>query len=111
MAIIFTILTFVSTLCGGLVGLRYKDKLHLILGFTAGVILGVVAFDIFPEVIKLTNEIPVDAIVPMGALVAGFLIFHVFEKLLLIHHEQEEEYGKHKHPTVGVFSALALAGH
>jgi zinc transporter ZupT len=110
-AIIFTVLTFVSTLFGGLVGLKYKDKLHLILGFTAGVILGVVAFDIFPEVIELTNKLGVEAVVPMGALVSGFLIFHVFEKILLIHHEQEEEYGIHKHPTVGVASALALSGH
>jgi zinc transporter ZupT len=111
MAIIFTILTFISTLFGGLIGLKYKDKLHLILGFTAGVLLGVVAFDIFPEVITLTNSTNSAPIMPMIALVAGFLIFHIFEKLLLIHHEQEGEYGTHHHPTVGVVSALALSGH
>src|SRR4029078_4288225 len=37
--------------------------------------------------------------------------FHIIEKLLLIHHSQEEEYGIHKHPTVGILSALALSGH
>ncbi len=111
MAIIFTILTFVSTFLGGLVGLRYKDKLHLILGFTAGVLLGVVAFDIFPELIKLLDKTGTEPVIAMGALVAGFLIFHILEKLLIIHHAQEKEYGKHKHPTVGVFSALALSGH
>lgn len=111
MAIIFTILTFISTFLGGLVGLRYKDKLHLILGFTAGVLLGVVAFDIFPELIELLNKTGLEPVMAMGALVAGFLIFHILEKLLIIHHAQEHEYGEHKHPTVGVFSALALSGH
>lgn len=111
MAIIFTILTFVSTFLGGLVGLRYKDKLHLILGFTAGVLLGVVAFDIFPELIMLLNQTGIQPIVAMAALVSGFLLFHIFEKLLIIHHAQESKYGEHKHPTVGVFSALALSGH
>lgn len=111
MAIIFTILTFVSTFLGGLVGLRYKDKLHLILGFTAGVLLGVVAFDILPELIGLLNQTQIEPIIAMGALVAGFLIFHILEKLLIIHHAQENEYGEHKHPTVGIFSALALSGH
>lgn len=111
MAIIFTILTFVSTFLGGLVGLKYKDKLHLILGFTAGVLLGVVAFDIFPELIELLDKTGTEPIVAMGALVVGFLIFHILEKLLIIHHAQEEEYGEHKHPTIGVFSALALSGH
>jgi ZIP family zinc transporter len=48
---------------------------------------------------------------PMIALVSGFLIFHIAEKVLLIHHVHEEQYGDHKHPTVGMFSALALSGH
>lgn len=111
MAVVLSLLTFVSTFLGGLVGLKYKDKLHLILGFTAGVLLGVVAFDIFPELIELLQKTRTQSVVAMGALVAGFLIFHILEKLLLIHHSQEEEYGHHKHPTVGVLSALALSGH
>lgn len=111
MVIILSLLTFISTFLGGLVGLKYKDKLHLILGFTAGVLLGVVAFDIFPEMIDLLGKTGTQTVVAMGALVAGFLIFHILEKMLLIHHSQEEEYGLHKHPTVGVLSALALSGH
>ncbi len=111
MAIFFTLLTFVSTLIGGLIGLKFRDKLHLILGFTAGVLLAVVSFDIFPEIINLVGETGISPINPMIALVFGFLIFHVFEKMLLIHNEDEETYGKHKHPTVGVLSALALSGH
>lgn len=111
MAILLSFLTFVSTFLGGLTGLKYKDKLHLILGFTAGVLLGVVAFDIFPELIELLNKTQTSSVIAMGALVAGFLIFHILEKLLIIHHAQEQEYGVHKHPTVGVLSALALSGH
>lgn len=118
MAIILSFLTFLSTFLGGLLGLRHKDKLHLILGFTAGVLLGVVSFDIFPEIIELLNKTKTEPIVAMVALVVGFLLFHILEKLLIIHHAQEGEYGLHnhslpfgKHPTVGVLSALALSGH
>ncbi len=111
MLTLFSLLTFLSTFFGGLFGLKYQDKRHLILGFTAGVLLGVVAFDIFPEIIRLVGALTVPAIYPMLTLVAGFLIFHVLEKTLLIHHEQEETYGHHKHPAVGVISALALTGH
>lgn len=96
---------------GGLFGLRYKDKLHLILGFTAGVLLGVVAFEILPEIITLVGGLKVEPVYPMIALVLGFLVFHILEKVLLIHHAQEDTYGAHKHPVVGVLSALALSGH
>jgi zinc transporter ZupT len=111
MAFIFIFLTFVSTFLGGLFGLKYKDKMHLILGLTAGVILGVLAFDIFPEIINIIQRTGVNSTVPMVALVAGFMIFHTAEKFLLIHHSHEENYGPHTHPTVGKFQALALAGH
>ena len=91
--------------------MRYKDKQHLILGFTAGVLLGIVSFDIFPEIITQVNNFKIDPVGPMIALVIGFLAFHVIEKLLLIHSLDEEHYSEHKHPRVGVLSALALSGH
>ncbi len=109
--ILITLLTFISTFCGGLFGLKYKGKLHWILGFTAGVLLAVVSFDIFPEIINLVKQTNIDPKWPMIALVVGFLLFHILEKSLLIHHSHEDEYAHHKHPSVGILSALALAGH
>ncbi len=110
-AILLSILAFISTFIGGLFSIRFKDKLHLIMGFTAGVLLGVVSFDIFPEIISQVSENNFKAIEPMIALVAGFLLFHILEKVIVIHHAHEEDYADHKHPHVGVLSALALAGH
>jgi ZIP family zinc transporter len=56
MSIILIVLaTIISTAIGGLFAIKFKDKLHLILGFGAGAILGVVLFDLLPESIELTN--------------------------------------------------------
>ncbi len=85
MAILVASLSFVSTFLGGLTGLRYKDQMHLILGFTSGVLLGVVAFDLFPEIVRLVVKLDLPTVIPMLALVAGFLVFHIFEKVVLIH--------------------------
>lgn len=111
MAFMFIALTFFSALAGGLIGFKWKDKMHLTLGFTAGVLIAVVAFDLFPELVELADAAGVSLRVPMIALVAGFLLFHIAEKLLLIHHAHEDQYGHHRHPTVGVFSSLALSAH
>ena len=112
MALLLASLTFVSTLLGGLFALRNRDELHRILGFTAGVILGVVAFDVLPEIANLAHDTGTDFKVPMVALVMGFLAFHTIEKALLVHAAHEHEYADgHHHPTVGLASALALAGH
>lgn len=109
--IILSIATFFSTLFGGLFAVRFKSKLHLIMGFTAGVLLGVVSFDIFPEIISQVNEGGFKPIEPMIALVAGFMLFHILEKVIVVHHAHEAHYADHKHPHVGILSALALAGH
>jgi len=103
--------TFFSTLLGGLTALRNRDSLHRLLGLTAGVVIGVVAFDLLPEIFASLDGGGVTARGAMIALVVGFLALHVIEKSILIHHSQEEEYEVHHHPQVGFASALALAGH
>lgn len=109
--ILLSIATFLSTLSGGLTGLRNKDRLHRFLGYTAGVLMGVVAFDLLPEIFKILSAEHGSPTGAMIALVAGFLVFHIIEKSILIHHTNEAEYEVHKHPQVGVASALALSGH
>lgn len=111
MAVLTASLTFVSTMLGGLTGLRYRDSMHLILGFTSGVLVAVVAFDLLPEIMGLVFKLNIQPIGPMIALVVGFLVFHVLEKALLIHNCHEDCYEPHTHPAVGQASALALAGH
>lgn len=129
MVVLVALITVVSTTVGGLFALRFRDRLHLVLGFTAGVILGVIAFDVLPEIFHLVHDTGTSVKVPMVALVVAFLAFHVLEKSLLVHAAHEQEYGEHDHgalmpavegpahaeasgnPTVGVASALALCAH
>ena len=110
-AVLFSIATFFSTYLGGLFSIKFKDKLHAIMCFTAGVLLGVFSFDIVPEIIEQVKEHNFDPTGAMVAFVLGYMIFHVLEKSILIHHAHEEQYADHKHPDVGILSALALAGH
>ncbi len=110
-AILLSFATFFSTLIGGLFALRLRDRLHLVLSFTAGVLLGVVSFDILPEIFRLTHEQGINPEGSMIALLGGFLLFHGLEKFVLVHHAHETDYAAHHHPRMGVFSALALIGH
>jgi zinc transporter ZupT len=47
----------------------------------------------------------------MIALVVGFMMFHILEKVLIMHYAQEDQYHEHKHPVVGIASGLAIAFH
>lgn len=109
--ILFASATVISTLLGGFFAYKNSKHLHHILGLTAGIILGVIAFDLLPEIFELTQKIQADTSGPMIALVIGFLAFHIFEKTILLHTAHESEYSTHTHPKVGILSALALSGH
>lgn len=111
MVVAFALSALVSTLVGGLVALRNRDRLHLILGFTAGVLLGVVAFDLLPEIFRLSSDDGRGVPTVMLAFAAGFVALHVLERTAAVHAAHESEYGDHHHPAVGVTSALALSAH
>ncbi len=110
MPLLFALTTVLSTALGGVFALRHRDRLHLVLGFTAGVLLGLVALDLLPEVFSLASPQVLGLPLVMLAFVAGFLVLHVIERSVALH-EQDGEYGEHHHPQVGLLSALGLVGH
>jgi zinc transporter ZupT len=75
------IATTISTFVGGWFALRFKDKLHLILGFSAGAVIGVAFFDLLPEAISLgTGRFDVRTLTSVVAL--GFLVFMLLDRFI-----------------------------
>lgn len=84
MLLAIAVAAFVSTLAGGLLALGLRDKLHLILGFSAGAVIGVAFFDLLPEAIATARSYQSPAaILALSAL--GFLAYLVLDRMLLIH--------------------------
>jgi zinc transporter ZupT len=89
MVLAFTVITFLSTLCGGLLALKFRDKLHLILGFSAGAVIGVSFFELLPESLELGNNYyHSDVLIGMAAL--GFLIYMILDRMALLHFHSKE---------------------
>ena len=97
-AIILAGLTALSTFAGGALALKAKDRLHLVLGLSAGLLLGLVAFDLLPEVFELGSQEFLNAPVVSIALIGGFLLLHFYERIFGSHEPAESDYGHdHKH--------------
>lgn len=114
LAILLAAATAIATAAGGLLALRARDRLHLVLGLSAGLLLGLVAFDLLPEVFEMSSQEILGAPAVSVALVAGFLLLHVYERAFGSHEPAESEYGhEHKHSAnvAGGLGALAMGGH
>lgn len=113
-AIALAALTAVATTSGGFLAIRSRDRLHLVLGLSAGLLLGLVAFDLLPEVFELnTNRYGGVPVVSL-AFVGGFLALHFAEQFFGSHEPAESDYGHdHKHSSniAGTMGALAMGGH
>jgi zinc transporter ZupT len=105
-AIPFAIATVAATLGGGLAALRLSRDLTTAIALTGGVVVAVALFHVLPEAIEIVGD-------PhrVGLLVgAGFLVFFLGERLLVLHHRDAPEEAR-AHHHVGALGAGALALH
>ena len=108
MLIIISIAAFIATLLGGLFALRFKDRLHLILGFSAGAVIGVAFFDLIPEAIKLSGK-QFDVSIITSIIALGFVIYMILDRFIFLHTHQDE-CNEQVHPK-GKFGAGTLSVH
>ncbi|WP_040813681.1 ZIP family metal transporter [Nocardia concava] len=115
MAILLSLFSMCATLVGGLIASRIGDRKRLVLGLAAGVMLGVVAFDLMPESLEADERIALGVPVPLLAAVVGFFTVHIIERSMAIHTGYEDEYVAHQHghdfSSLGLLAAGGLVFH
>ena len=75
---------------GGLLALKLRDRLHIILGFSAGAVVAVAFFDLMPEALELgTHTHQISTVVSFVAL--GFLLYLLLDRVLLLHSHSFDE--------------------
>ena len=113
-AIVLAALTVGATSLGGLTAFRAKDRFHLVLGLSAGLLLGLVAFDLIPEFAK-NSDLTVGKIPAVYfAFVLGFLIIHFSEQFSGTHEPADSDF-EHEHShygnIAGSLGAFAMSIH
>jgi ZIP family zinc transporter len=102
---------FVATFAGGVFALRLKDRLHLVLGFSAGAVIGVAFFELLPEAIE--TGIRFDSprtLLSWGA--AGFLFYLILDRIAQ-HYAglPSESHNKTGYSLRGALGAGSLSAH
>jgi ZIP family zinc transporter len=100
-----------STLVGGYVAIKAQRRIHLLMGLGAGVLLGAVFFDLLPESLSVAREQGWNIRIILGIVVAGFLLFYLTERLLVLHACPEDDCTNQAHQHIGRLSAVGLIVH
>lgn len=106
--IISALAIFLSVILGGTFALKFKDKLHLILGFSAGSVIGVAFFDLLSEAIKSAESYyQIDTIIFF--IVVGFITYTILDRLFSSHSHNEGECENSNHR--GILGAGSISLH
>ena len=98
--------TFISTMVGGLVAVKFRGVLQYFFAFSSGALIAITFFDVLPESLDIAGSVSVRAL--MITLVATFLFFSLVERFFLTHHHHEGE--EHGH-IMGPIGAIGLVAH
>ena len=111
LVLLLTSLAMCSTLAGGYVAIKAHRRIHLLMGLGAGVLLGAVFFDLLPESLSVAREQGWNIRIILGIVVAGFLLFYLTERLLVLHACPEDDCTNQAHQHIGRLSAVGLIVH
>ena len=106
MLFLIALITFASTMIGGLVAVRFKNVLQYFFAFSSGALIAITFFDVLPESLGIAGTVPVRTL--MIAAVVTFLFFSLVERFFLTHHHHEGE--EHGH-IMGPIGAIGLVMH
>ncbi len=110
--LLVTVITFASTMGGGLFALRYLERYHVITAFAAGVLIAVPLFDLLPESLNLAVQQKLPLIQVMYVVAIGFITLLVLERYIFVHpHEEENECPNKRHQLGGWVAAGELSVH
>jgi zinc transporter ZupT len=90
MILLISILASCAAFAGGYIALRFRDKLHIILGLSAGAVIGAALFDLIPEAIELADGfLHPEEITALTAL--GFLVYLILDRVFSFHSHEDED--------------------
>jgi len=104
---------FLATTAGGFFALRLKYRLHLVLGFSAGAVIGVAFFDLLPEALAIgSKHYTVPTLLTWSAV--GFFVYLILDRAVLYYGQAAQPDGDHDHdhpPAHGALGAGSLSAH
>jgi ZIP family zinc transporter len=78
-----------ATMIGGIFAIKLRDRLHLVLGFSAGAVIGVSFFDLMPEALE-TGHAFYDTRMLLAVVALGFFVYTVLDRTVTLHNHGDD---------------------
>ena len=106
LVIILAIATFVSTLIGGLVIVKFRKHLPYFFAFSAGSLIAVSFLDLLPESLEIAKSVDFPVRNVMLVVVLSFFLYSFLERFFLTHEHKEDDSHGHILGPIGAGSLV-----
>lgn len=104
--ILLALATFVSTMIGGMVIVKFRNYLHFFFAFAAGTLIAVSFLDLLPESLQIANDINFPVRYILIAVVLSFFAYTMLERFFLTHAHEGDESHEHIMGPIGAGSLI-----
>lgn len=80
-----------AIILGGVFAMKLRDKLHLVLGFSAGSVIAVSFFDLIPESIELGLGF-YEPLIILSLTAVGFLVYLVLDRVIFLYSRRHDDH-------------------
>jgi zinc transporter ZupT len=108
-ALIIGLLTFLTTLIGGFIALRFKNYIKYLIAFSGGALIAAALVHLIPESIEILDTVEPHQVLLFT--VGSFLFFHLIDKLVNIHGHSHSEDCEDKKSKLGLLPPIGLIFH
>ena len=106
LVIIFASATFISTILGGSITIKFRKYLPYFFAFAAGSLVAVSFLDLLPESLGISESIGFPIRYIMLSIVASFFFYSLLERFFLTHHMKNKDTHDHILGPVGAGSLV-----
>ncbi len=114
-ALIITSIAGMAAAVGGVIGILFKREnkkfVSFVLGFAAGVMIGISMFELFPESVEVTGLLGAGIAFFIGAIIMFLIDFLIPHEYIGEHKERVDEKSNKRLMRTGMFLALGIAIH
>jgi zinc transporter ZupT len=105
LVILIAFASALATMTGGMLALKLAGKLPLVLGFSAGAVIGVAFFDLAPEALEVGRGLYEPRIL-LAVAALGFFLYTVLDRLVARHDCEGQA-----NPARGLIGAASFSAH
>ncbi len=102
--------TFISTLIGGLLILKFHKNMHYFFAFSAGSIIAISFLELLPESLHIAEEMQISVQTIMLVVLGSFFLYSLLERYFVHHHLGAHTHNaknhKHDHEHAHIFGPI-----